>query len=260
MGVVHLAFPVDYGLGAGCYIQKYHNHDLGPEVADYTCGPLSYDGHDCTDIALPTHCPMAAGVNVLAAPPGVVKDPRDGVADAAPFPTGQGCGNGVVIDHGDGWETQYCHLKQGSVRIAAGETVTSGTVLGQIGQSAPAEFPHLHFAVRHEDAKIDPFAPEATACGAAADDLWASNLPNLPGGILGLGLTDHVPEFDVIKPGLPSQDLARQSPRLGSLSLFLWPQGGGCNPVRPYRARERGGDRAGADRKDQRACLPRGGP
>jgi murein DD-endopeptidase MepM/ murein hydrolase activator NlpD len=83
-------------------------------------------------------------------------------------------GNGVVIDHGNGWETQYCHLKQGSVQVVTGETVTTGTALGQIGQSGRAEFPHVHFAVRHEGAKIDPFAPEATACGAAGDDLWAS--------------------------------------------------------------------------------------
>jgi murein DD-endopeptidase MepM/ murein hydrolase activator NlpD len=105
-GAFDLAFPADCTLGAGCYIQQYHDHDPGPEATDYTCGPLSYDGHDGTDIALPTRAAMATGVAVLAAAPGVVKGLRDGVADAAPFPTGQDCGNGVVIDHGNGWETQ----------------------------------------------------------------------------------------------------------------------------------------------------------
>jgi Peptidase family M23 len=225
-GAFDLAFPADCSLGAGCYIQQYHDHDPGPEATDYTCGPLSYDGHDGTDIALPTRAAMAAGVNVLAAAPGVVKGLRDGVADAAPFPSGQDCGNGVVIDHGNGWETQYCHLKQGSVRVQTGQPVTVGTALGQIGQSGRAEFPHLHFAVRREGAKIDPFAPDAIACGAAGDDLWASDLPHQPGGILGLGLTDQVPTFDAIKSGLPSPDLPATAPALVVWVYLFGPRAG----------------------------------
>ena len=85
---------------------------------------------------------------------------RDGVADFAPFRRGQDCGNGVLVDHGDGWETQYCHMKQGSVRVTSGDAVGAGAVLGQIGQSGMAAFPHLHLSVRHNADKIDPFAPE----------------------------------------------------------------------------------------------------
>ena len=91
----------------------------GPAATDFTCGPLSYDGHDGTDIALPTRAAMAEGVAVLAAAPGTVTGIRDGIADFAPVIQGKECGNGVVIDHGAGWVTQYCHLRQGSV---AGQT------------------------------------------------------------------------------------------------------------------------------------------
>ena len=59
-GAFDLAFPADCTLGQDCYIQQYHDHDPGPEATDYTCGPLSYDGHDGTDIALPTRAAMAA--------------------------------------------------------------------------------------------------------------------------------------------------------------------------------------------------------
>lgn len=225
-GAFELAFPAGCTLGQDCYIQQYHDHDPGSEATDYTCGPLSYDGHDGTDIALPTRADMAAGVAVLAAAPGVVKGLRDEVADAAPFPTGQDCGNGVVIDHGNGWETQYCHLKQGSVQVKTGEPVTTGTILGQIGQSGRAEFPHVHFAVRHNGTKIDPFAPEAIACGAAGDDLWAGDLPHQPGGILGLGLTDRVPEFDAIKAGLPSPNLPTTVPALVVWVYVFGPRAG----------------------------------
>ena len=105
-GAFELAFPVDCTLGATCHIQQYADHDPGPGARDFTCGPLSYDGHDGTDIALATRAEMAAGVSVLAAASGRVKGMRDGIADFAPVIADKECGNGVVIDHGDGWETQ----------------------------------------------------------------------------------------------------------------------------------------------------------
>jgi murein DD-endopeptidase len=39
----------------------------------------------------------------------------------------------VVIDHGGGWETQYCHLREGSVLVRPDETLDAG----------PAQFPVL---------------------------------------------------------------------------------------------------------------------
>lgn len=224
-GAFELAFPVDCTLGESCYIQQTPDHDPGPGATDFTCGPLSYDGHDGTDIALPTRADMAKGVAVLAAAGGVVKGVRDGIADFAPEIPGKECGNGLVIDHGDGWETQYCHMKQGSVQVSPGQSVTTGTVLGQIGQSGQAAFPHLHLSVRQNGRKLDPFAPDATACGAAGDDLWADDIALQPGGLLGIGITDRVPEFDAIKAGLPSNPLPTSAP-----ALVVWAYVFGTQP------------------------------
>lgn len=221
-GAFELAFPAACSLGETCYIQQYPDHDPGPEAADYTCGPLSYDGHDGTDIALATRAEMAAGVAVLAAAPGVVKGSRDGVADFVPEVPGKECGNGVVIDHGQGWETQYCHLKQGSVVVRSGDKVETGTPLGEIGQSGQAAFPHLHLSVRHQGRKLDPFAPEASACGATGNDLWAADLLHEPGGLLALGIADAVPEYDAIKAGLASPDLPATA-----AALVIWAYGFG---------------------------------
>ena len=221
-GAFDLAFPLDCTLGETCHIQQFPDHDPGPGATDFTCGPLSYDGHDGTDFALATRAEMAAGVAVLAAAPGVVKGSRDGVADFAPEVPGKECGNGVVIDHGQGWETQYCHLKQGSVVVRSGDRVATGTPLGQIGQSGQAAFPHLHLSVRHQGRKLDPFAPEATACGAAGDDLWATDLLHEPGGLLAIGITDALPDYDAIKAGLPSPDLP-----VTAAALVVWAYGFG---------------------------------
>ena len=216
-GAFELAFPVDCTLGATCHIQQYADHDPGPGARDFTCGPLSYDGHDGTDIALATRAEMAAGVSVLAAAPGRVKGMRDGIADFAPVIADKECGNGLVIDHGDGWETQYCHMKQGSVAVQTGDLVETGTPLGQVGQSGMAEFPHMHLSVRHNGEKLDPFSLTPTTCGAAADDLWTVDPLIEPGGLLKTGITDRVPDYDAIKAGLPSPDLPGDAP-----ALVLW--------------------------------------
>lgn len=215
-----LAFPMTCTLGDTCYIQQFFDHDAGPKWRDYTCGTLAYDGHDGTDIAVPTRAAMAAGVQVLAAAPGTVKGVRDGVADFVPSEANKECGNGVVVDHGGGWETQYCHLKQGSVLVGVGQPVDTGTVLGMVGQSGLAEFPHMHFSVRKNGVEVDPFAPNSSAaCGAiAGDDLWQDTPIYTPGGILGAGFSTEVPQFDAIKSGLASPATLPQT----APALVMW--------------------------------------
>ncbi|MFM2389268.1 MAG: hypothetical protein RLZZ437_823 [Pseudomonadota bacterium] len=225
-GAFDFAQPVDCTLGETCYIQQFFDRDDTAGARDFTCGPLSYDGHDGTDFALPSRAAMAEGVAVLAAAPGKVMGMRDGVADFAPAIPGKECGNGVVIDHGQGWQTQYCHLRQGSVSVASGDVVQTGAVLGLIGQSGQAEFPHLHFTLRRNGAEVDPFAPDATACGAAGDDLWQDDLAYAPGGLLAVGISDRIPEYDAIKAGLPSPDLPSNAPALVVWGFFFGPQAG----------------------------------
>lgn len=215
-GAFELVLPVDCALGSTCFVQNYFDHDPGPAFADPFCGPLGYDGHDGTDFALPTLADMTRGVSVLAAANGTVRAIRDGVPDTQPFPAGQDCGNGIAITHGGGWETQYCHLKQGSILVTVGQTVTAGTPLGQIGLSGNTEFPHLHLSVRKDGAELDPFAADAPTCGAASADLWQAPLPYVAGGIVGIGLSPAVPEFDAIKAGTAATVTAT------SPALVIW--------------------------------------
>lgn len=217
-GAFDLGFPLGCDLGRTCYIQQYSDHDPGPKAVDFTCGGLSYDGHNGTDFALPTRAAMQAGVDVLAAQAGMVTARRDGIADFAAIAAGKECGNGILLDHGDGWETQYCHLKQGSIAVRLGDVLKQGDVLGQVGQSGMADFPHLHLTVRHNGAPLDPFAPDAlTTCGAKTIGLWQDPPPYVAGGLLQIGLTTAVPDYAAIKAGLPSPDLPLNAP-----ALVLW--------------------------------------
>lgn len=209
-GDLRLGLPLDCVLGETCFIQQFVDRDPGPAAQDFTCGPLVYDGHKGTDFAVPDLAAMAAGVTVRAAAPGIVTGLRDGMPDIAsnapdaPDLDGKDCGNGVAIDHGDGWVTQYCHMARGSLQVASGERVAAGTALGRVGLSGRTEFPHLHLSVRRNGEVIDPFAPvDATSCGVpvAGEMLWDPPLDYVPGGIVGLGLADHVPDYAAIKAG-----------------------------------------------------------
>jgi hypothetical protein len=178
-----LAFPLACELGRTCVIQHYVDRDAGPGVKDYRCGTTTYDKHNGVDFRLPDMAAQRRGVAVLAAAPGRVARLRDGVADisvrapGAPSVANAECGNGVVIDHGGGWETQYCHMARGSIVVKVGDTVAAGTPVGRVGLSGNTEYPHLHFTVRRAGAVVDPFAPTASAsCGAQAAGLWRADV------------------------------------------------------------------------------------
>ncbi|MDX2307920.1 MAG: M23 family metallopeptidase [Hyphomicrobium sp.] len=209
-----LALPVDCRLGETCFIQSYVDVDPGQGVVDYACGSATYEGHDGTDFRVPSAREARAGVAVLAAAAGVVKATRDGMVDQ--FPTSESrssianreCGNGVVVEHGGGWETQYCHMRSGSIAVGKGDRVETGTRLGHVGFSGLAEFAHLHFTVRKDGAALDPFlgAPRTAACVKEMDpaqSLWSAAVDGqfryANGEILTAAFTGRVPKLETIE-------------------------------------------------------------
>ncbi|MDB5432331.1 MAG: peptidase [Caulobacter sp.] len=178
-----LESPIGCRVGEVCQIQQYFDHDPGPGAKDYRCGGETYEGHDGTDIRVPDLAAVRRGIPVVAAAAGTVRGGRDGMDDVnvakiggRPAVANRECGNGVVIVHPGGWETQYCHMRKGSVLVKPGQAVTTGQPLGMVGMSGDAEFPHVHLSVRHGAEKIDPFAYGAApgACGTGAS-LWSKS-------------------------------------------------------------------------------------
>ena len=53
-------------------------------------------------------------------------------------------GNHVIVQHDDGTYAAYGHLRRGSVRVAPGQRVTTGQVLGAVGNTGNTTEPHLH--------------------------------------------------------------------------------------------------------------------
>ena len=131
----------------------------------------------------------------------------------------------LVIDHPGGWQTQYCHLRRGSVSVAKGDEVTRGQRLGYVGHSGMAEFPHLHLSVRRGAKVVDPFVGpdgDATACEAGPAPLWTAEAlrqlaPPLT-AVYNAGFAPTRPKPAAVRKGLyHAPALSRRAP-----ALILW--------------------------------------
>ena len=65
-------------------------------------------------------------------------------------------GKTVIIDHGLGVFSSYGHLSE--LRVKRGEAVKKGQVVGLCGSTGRSTGPHLHWAVKIFDSRIDPEA------------------------------------------------------------------------------------------------------
>lgn len=95
-------------------------------------------GRYAVDVAMPV------GTPIVAARAGTVLKIRNSQAARMPDPAG----NFVRILHDDGTHSAYLHLKQGSVKVKAGQLVKAGTLLGHSGNTGRSTGPHLHFVVQ----------------------------------------------------------------------------------------------------------------
>jgi murein DD-endopeptidase MepM/ murein hydrolase activator NlpD len=112
-----------------------------------------------------------AGVDVAARAGTVVIAPADGVVVLAGPPRFSLEGNLVILDHGLGLNSAFLHLS--TVAVAVGQAVRQGEPIGTVGMTGRATGPHLHWAVRWREARIDPaplagpMAPPTVRAGAS---------------------------------------------------------------------------------------------
>ncbi|WBU59372.1 M23 family metallopeptidase [Paracoccus albus] len=171
-----LELPIDCQIGQDCFVQQFPDMDPSEGAQDPFCGKASYDGHKGLDIRLRSLNELARNVAVVAAAEGVVLAVRDGEPDRLVIDEetrdavrDKECGNGVVLRHGNGLETQYCHMKRGSVAVQPGDKVQAGDRLGSVGASGLAQFPHVHLTVRRDGSEVDPFSGRNLTRGCDAE-------------------------------------------------------------------------------------------
>ncbi len=94
--------------------------------------------HKGLDIGAPT------GSNIIASKSGTVVTSSYGVAT----------GYYVMIYHGNGVYTYYMHCSK--LLVEAGDTVSQGDVIAQVGSTGVSTGPHLHFAITVDGSYVDP--------------------------------------------------------------------------------------------------------
>jgi len=64
-------------------------------------------------------------------------------------------GNVVIINHGGGVTTVYCHLSKFNVKV--GQKVKRWDVIGFVGQTGKAIGPHVHYEVQKNGRSVNPY-------------------------------------------------------------------------------------------------------
>ncbi len=78
-------------------------------------------------------------------------------ADGVIKTTGRGedFGKYIVINHGYGYLTKYAHLNE--IKVAKGQSVRRGDIIGLMGSTGYSTGPHLHYEIMKNNRKVDPF-------------------------------------------------------------------------------------------------------
>lgn len=94
--------------------------------------------HTGIDLAAPQGTPIAAAYG--------------GTVQETGYTSGRG--NYILLSHGDGLQTMYCHLSE--IQVQTGDTVAAGGTIGLVGTTGMSTGPHLHFELRVDGVRCNP--------------------------------------------------------------------------------------------------------
>jgi murein DD-endopeptidase MepM/ murein hydrolase activator NlpD len=169
-----LHWPLAGSVSKDWAVIAYLDADPGPGKRDFKGftgdDAITYDGHDGIDIDIGGFERMDRGYPVEAGLDAVVQSSHDGEFDRQTDSHVSNLANSVVLRAPNGFTVVYWHLRKGSVRVKAGDRVTRGQVLGEVGSSGASNGPHLHIgAYDCKEHAIDLMAASQFADGPPYD-------------------------------------------------------------------------------------------
>jgi hypothetical protein len=124
---------------------------------------LFYSSHNGTDFKLPY------GTNILSVDDGIAR-----------YSFCTDCGHTIVVDHTNGYQTQYMHLQaEGLITTQEQIPVTKGQIIGKVGTTGRTTGPHLHFMTTKDRDNNNTFADDFP-WGISDPFGWQCDLTNDP--------------------------------------------------------------------------------
>ena len=136
---------------------KFTSHDVpyGSPLGHVACITSPYGRN--RKLPWYTETRVHRGIDIAARIGEPIYAPADGTIETV-FNMNASCGNGIIIQHGNGYRTQYCHLSE--VSVSKNEKISAGCLIGKTGNTGPTTGPHLHYAVKKWDGtKYEPTDP-----------------------------------------------------------------------------------------------------
>jgi len=180
-------------------------------IQDFNCGSNTYDGHKGTDIAVFPYGFYKMDnnqVEVVAAAAGTIIAKSDGNFDRN-CSSNNLTANYIIIQHADGSEALYWHMKKNSVTAkSVGQTVVTGEYLGVVGSSGSSSGPHLHFEVWSGSTNATRQDPYSGTCNILnANSWWVAQKPAIDPAVLKVSTNTT----DLVMSACPATEIPNES-------------------------------------------------
>lgn len=224
---LRLSWPLACEANTTCFVAGYPDLQVGTNPRggqEYRCGTRTQSGLKGVDIRFSSREEGMNNQPVLAAAGGRVVYVKNDMPDNASARQVQRnpCGNEIRIMHSGGYQTRYCHLREGSALVFAGQAVQAGHKIAMVGHSGDTQTPRLVMYTEQDGHLLDPFTGRALNtpgdCFSIQDkSLFSPEVHYADALVLNTGFSNYLPTQEDIANGVRvDKQVSRESHHLAA--------------------------------------------